>query len=141
MICPEKEGPQPWTGVHVTHRTTVAEIYNVDNVGPHGRLLKGWEMFRHAGEELDCLIRQARDAGTRILPIGAGWALSKINITDGFLVNTKLLNGCYDVSDKYFDAAYPAERRRNLVLAQAGMQVAELKTHDVVPPGVALPVR
>src|SRR5262245_12495287 len=136
MICPEKEGPQPWAGVHVTHRTTVAEIYNIDNVGPHGRLLKGWEMFRHAGEELDRLIRQARDAGTRILPIGAGWALSKINITDGFLVNTKLLNGCYDVGDKYFDAAYPAERRRNLVLAQAGMQVAELNTYLELLPRV-----
>jgi hypothetical protein len=129
MIWPEKEGPQPWAGVHVTHRTTVAEIYNVDNVGPHGRLLSGWEMFRHAGEELDELVRQARDAGARILPIGAGWALSRINITDGWLVNTKLLNGCYDVGDKYFDAAYPAKQRPNLVLAQAGMQVAELNTY------------
>ena len=75
MISPEKEGPQPWAGVHVTHRTTVAEIYNVDNVGPEGRLLSGWEMFRQAGEELDNLVRQAREAGVRILPIGSGWAL------------------------------------------------------------------
>jgi hypothetical protein len=128
MILPEKEGPQPWSGVHVTHRTTVAEIYNVDNVGPHGRLLTGWDMFRYAGEELDGLVRQARDAGARILPIGAGWALSRINITDGWLVNTKLLNGCYDVGEDYFDAAYPADKRRYLVLAQAGMQIAELNT-------------
>ncbi len=129
MIYPENEGPQPWAGVHVTHRTMVAEIYNVDNIGPHGKPLSGWEMFRHAGQDLDNLIRQACDAGKRILPIGAGWALSKINITDGWLVNTKLLNGCYDVSDRYFDAAYPAERRHNLVLAQAGMQIAELNTY------------
>jgi hypothetical protein len=130
MIHLEKAGaPQPWASVHVTHRTTVAKIYNVDNVGPHGRLLSGYEMFRHAGEALDSLVRQACDARTRILPIGAGWALSRINITDGWLVNTKLLNGCYDVSDKYFDDAYPAGRRRNLVLAQAGMQIAELNTY------------
>ena len=128
MIHPENEGSQPWAGVHVTHRTTVAEIYNIDNVGRQGRLRSGWEMFREAGEELDDLIRRARDAGKRILPIGAGWALSKINITDGWLVNTKQLNGCFDVSDKYFDAAYPAERRRNLVLAQTGVQIAELNT-------------
>jgi hypothetical protein len=86
-------------------------------------------MFRNAGEELDSLVRQARDVGTRILPIGSGWALSRINITDGWLVNTKLLNGCYDVSDKYFDAAYPVESRPNLVLAQGGMQIAELNTY------------
>lgn len=129
MIRPKKEGPQPWASVHETFPTTVAEIYNIDNVGPQGKLLTGWEMFRHAGEDLDALIGQARAAGKRILPIGAGWALSTINITDGWLVNTKLLNGCFDVSDKYFDAAYPAERRPNLVLVQAGMQIAELNTY------------
>ena len=128
MINLESGGPQEWAGVHVTHRTTVAGLYNVDNVGPHGRLLTGWAMFRWAGEELDRLIGQARDAGTRILPIGSGWALSKINITDGWLINTKLLNSAYDVADKYFDPAYPAERRPYLALAQAGMQIAELNT-------------
>lgn len=122
----ENLGPQPWAGVHVTHRTTVADIVNVDNVGPNGRLLTGFDMFRGAGESLDSLIRQARDAGKRILPIGSGWALSRINITDGWLINTKLLNGCYDVGERFFDDAYPADTRRNIVLAQAGMQIAEL---------------
>ncbi len=71
---------------------------------PRARLLAGFDMFRNAGESLDEVIRKAREAGKRILPIGSGWALSKINITDGWLVNTKLLNGCYDIGDRYFDA-------------------------------------
>ena len=99
MVHRDDRGPQSWSGVHVTHTTKVAEIFDVDNVGPDGTLLTGFDMFRYAGESLDGLIREARDAGKRILPIGAGWALSKINITDGWLVNTKLLNGCYDVGD------------------------------------------
>src|SRR4051794_8914566 len=129
MVTPEKEGAQEWSGVHVTHRTTVAEIYNVDNIGPDGALLAGFDMFRHAGESLDALIGQARDAGQRLLPIGAGWALTRINITNGWLVNTKLLNGCYDVAEQYFDGTYPATGRRNVVLAQAGMQIAELNAY------------
>ena len=134
MLHRENQGDQEWTGVHVTHRTTVSEIINVDNVGPGGVLLSGWDMFRYAGESLDLLIRQARDAGQRILPIGAGWALSKINITDGWLVNTKLLNGCYDIVDQYFHDAYPADKRRNVVLAQAGMQIAELNAYlELIP--------
>lgn len=134
MLVPEKQGPQDWTGVHVTNRTTVAEIVNVDNVGPNGALLSGWEMFRYAGESLDLLIRQARAAGKRILPIGSGWALSAINITDGWLVNTKLLNGCYDIGDKYLHEDYPAENRRNVVLAQCGMQIAELNAYlELIP--------
>jgi FAD/FMN-containing dehydrogenase len=134
MIHPEGQGQQSWSGVHVTHRTTVAEIFNVDNVGPDGTLLSGFDMFRYAGESVDTKIREARDVGQRILPIGAGWALSKINVTDGWLVNTKQLNGCYDIGQKYFDDAYPAPERRNLVIAQAGMQIAELNSYlELVP--------
>ena len=134
MLNFENEGPQEWTGVHVTHQTVVAEIINVDNVGPNGALLSGWEMFRFAGESMDLLIRKARDAGKRILPIGSGWALSAINITDGWLVNTKLLNGCYDIADKYLNDAWPAEKRGQVVLAQAGMQIAELNAYlELIP--------
>ncbi len=137
MIHCDDRGPQVWNGVHVTHRTTVAELIDVDNVGPDNTLLAGFDMFRHAGDSLDELIRKARDADKRILPIGAGWALSDINITDGWLVNTKLLNGCYDVAERWFDPAYPAADRRYVVLAQAGMQIAELNAYlELVPQDV-----
>src|SRR5688572_15426629 len=88
-------GAQPWNSIHVTHSTTVAKLVDVDNAGPKGTVLAGFDMFRNAGESLDARIRKAREANQRILPIGSGWALSEINITDGWLVNTKLLNGCY----------------------------------------------
>ena len=129
MIHWDDRGPQSWNGAHVTHRTTVAELIDVDNVGPEGTLLAGFDMFRNAGERLDEVIRKAREAGKRILAIGSGWGLSEINITDGWLVNTKLLNGCYDVADRYFEAAYPAADRPGVVLAQAGMQIAELNAY------------
>jgi len=138
MIHSDDRGPQSWNGVHVTHSTTVAELIDVDNVGPEGTLLTGFDMFRNAGEMLDEVIRKAREAGERILAIGAGWALSDINITDGWLVNTKLLNGCYDVGDRYFDAAYPAADRPCVVLAQGGMQIAELNAYlELMPQDVA----
>jgi FAD/FMN-containing dehydrogenase len=134
MVHRDDRGAQSWNGVHVTHRTTVAQIVDIDNVGPDGAPLAGFDMFRYAGESLDGLIREARDAGQRILPIGAGWALSRINITDGWLVNTKLLNGCYDIGERYFENAYPPAERRNVVLAQAGMQIAELNAYlELVP--------
>ncbi len=134
MTHPDDRGPQSWNGVHVTHKTTLAQLINVDNVGPQGTLLTGFDMFRHAGERLDEVIREAREAGKRILALGAGWALSDINITNGWLVNTKLLNGCYDLGERYFDDAYPAADRPCVVLAQAGMQIAELNTYlELIP--------
>jgi FAD/FMN-containing dehydrogenase len=134
VIHRDDPGSQSWNGVHVTHRTTVAALFDVDNVGPQRTLLGGFDMFRYAGESLDGLIREARDAGKRVLAIGAGWGLSEINITDGWLVNTKLLNGCYDIGDRYFDAAYPTADRPCVVLAQAGMQIAELNAYlELIP--------
>jgi len=134
MIHWDDRGAQPWNNVHVTYRTTVAELFDVDNVGPQGTLLTGFDMFRAAGESLNELIGKAREAGQRILAIGSGWALSNINVTDGWLVNTKLLNGCYDVADRYFEDAYPAADRPYVVLAQAGTQIAELNAYlELVP--------
>jgi FAD binding domain len=134
MIHPDDQGRQAWNGIHVTHTTTVDELVNVDNVGPDGKLLTGFDMFCQAGKSLDELIRQAREAEQRVLAIGSGWALSKINITDGRLVNTKLLNGCYDIGERYFDGSYPAGDRRCVVLAQAGMQIAELNAFLEIAP-------
>jgi FAD/FMN-containing dehydrogenase len=134
MIHRDDPDPQPWSSIHGTQHTTVAQLIDVDNVGPQSTVLTGFEMFRFAGESLDGLIREAREEGKRVLAIGSGWGLSKINITDGWLVNTKLLNGCYDIADKYFDAAYPATDRANVVLAQAGMQIAELNAYlELIP--------
>ena len=139
MIHRDDRSSQAWNGVHVTHKTTVAEIVDVDNVGPDEKtLLTGFDMFRQAGESLDEIAREARDAGQRVLALGAGWALSKINITDGRLVNTKLLNGCCDVGERYFDSGYPAADRQGVVLAQAGMQIAELNAYlEIAPHDVA----
>ncbi|HEX6666294.1 MAG TPA: FAD-binding protein [Solirubrobacterales bacterium] len=138
MIHTDDRGSQEWNGVHVTHKTTVEEIVDVDNVGPDGRLLTGFEMFRQAGESLDEAIRQSVEAKQRVLAIGSGWALSKINITDGRLINTKLLNGCYNVGEQYFEPAYPAADRRGVVVAQAGMQIAELSAFlELAPPEVS----
>ncbi|HEX6376316.1 MAG TPA: FAD-binding protein [Allosphingosinicella sp.] len=129
MIHWDDRGAKSWNGVHVTHKTRVAELIDVDNVEPGGTLVGGFDMFRNAGRYLDEVIGKARDAGARILAIGSGWALSDINITDGWLINTKLLNGCYDIADKYFEAGYPAADRPCVVLAQGGMQIAELNAY------------
>ena len=129
MIHWDDRGAQSWNGVHVTHKTRVAELIDVDNVGPDGTLAVGFDLFRNAGRYLDEVIQNARSKGARILAIGSGWALSDINITDGWLVNTKLLNGCYDIADKYFDPGYPSADRPCVVLAQGGMQIAELNAY------------
>ena len=98
MIHWDDRGPQSWNGVHVTHTTTVAGPSTSTTSAPRapcspGSTCSGTPALARRGD------RRGAQAGKRILAIGSGWALSEINITDGWLVNTKLLNGCYDVAD------------------------------------------
>src|SRR5690348_2103168 len=122
-------GPQTWKNVHATMTAHLAGLVDVDNAAPGGGIPGGWELFRQAARDLDALARQARDQGKRIRALGAGWALTDIAVTDGWLVNTKLLNGCFELGDANFEAGFPRERRPYVVLAQAGISIAELNVY------------
>ena len=48
------------------------------------------------------------------------------------------MNGCYDVGVAYFDDAYPAGDRPYVVVAQAGVQIAELNAYlELMPQDIA----
>ena len=119
-------GPRDWHNAHITYRTKVADLIDIDNVDETGNYPTGFALFRNAARTMHQLVLEAKSAGKRLRAIGAGWALSDINVTDGFLLNTKPLNSRFDVADKYFEAAVPAGVRRRIILAQCGNQIAEL---------------
>lgn len=114
--------------MHVTESARVKDLIDVDNSAPGGARLDWLGMLRQAARDLDALAGEARLAGERIRALGSAWALTDIAVTDGWLINTKLLNGCFDVPDHYFDAAYPAARRPYVVIAQCGISIGELNT-------------
>jgi FAD/FMN-containing dehydrogenase len=124
-----RQGPQTWKNVHATKKANLADLIDVDNSVATGPQPTGFALLRQAARDIDGLVQQAAQQGKKIRALGSGWALTDIAITDGWLVNTKLLNGCFDVSDRYFEASYPAEKRPYLVLAQCGISIAELNVH------------
>src|SRR4051812_38448522 len=122
-------GPQRWQNIHGTKVTELDDLIDVDNAAPDGSVPARFAVLRQAARDLDALVQEARTKGKRIRALGSSWALTDIAITDGWLVNTKLLNGCFDVSDNLFDPSYPQEKRPLLVIAQSGMSIAELNAH------------
>ena len=96
-------------------------------------------VLKLAAANLESIVRDARKAGQRVRAVGAGWALSDIAITDGWLVNTANLNGCFDVPDRFFDAQYKAEKRGFLVVCQCGQSIGEL--NEDLEWGIASPIR
>ncbi|HYH79700.1 MAG TPA: FAD-binding protein [Longimicrobium sp.] len=124
-----RNGPQTWKNIHSTFETRLEDLIDVDNSVPGGGIAAGFELFNQAARDLDSIARDARDKGKRVRALGASWALTDIAVTDGWLINTKLLNGCFDLGDNMFEASYPQDKRRLLVLAQCGMSIAELNVH------------
>ncbi|HYI40436.1 MAG TPA: FAD-binding protein [Allosphingosinicella sp.] len=119
-------GPKDWHNAHITFRTKVHDLIDIDNVDSTGKYPKGFALLRNAADTMHALVLEAKTAGKRLRAIGAGWALSDINVTDGFLLNTKALNSRFDVTDKYFEPSVPAGVRRRIIVAQCGNQIAEL---------------
>ncbi|HLL30168.1 MAG TPA: FAD-binding protein [Allosphingosinicella sp.] len=136
-------GPSDWHNAHITYRTEVDDLIDIDNVDSSGNYPTGLALFRNAAETMHQLVLEARSAGKRLRAIGAGWALSDINITDGFLLNTKPLNSRFSLGDRFFEASVPAAVRPRIILAQCGNQIAELNNVlELTPPaGVPLSLR
>lgn len=125
-----REGPQKWANVHVTAKAQLAGLIQVDNSAPAGTPQpRGLEALRQTARDLDQLIQQAKQQGKRVRALGSGWALSDLAVTDGWLVNTKMLNGCFELRDRLFDPAYPQAQRPFVILAQCGMSIAELNVY------------
>jgi hypothetical protein len=125
----QRRGPKTWENVHVTERVRVRDLIDVDNSAPAGERPDWLGLLRQAARDLDGLAANARQAGVRIRALGSGWALTDIAVTDGWLINTALLNGCFDVPGHYFEAVYPQAKRSYVVVAQCGISIGELNAH------------
>ena len=121
-------GPRTWDNIHLTEKTRLADLIDVDNSAAGAVQPSGFALLKQTAQTLDSLIQEARQ-GVRMRALGSAWALTDIAITDGWLINTKLLNGAFDLTDQYFEAMYPAPKRPLLVLAQYEISIGELNIY------------
>ena len=125
----KRHGAQTWRNVHVTQQTQLDELIDIDNSAASGEAPTGLARLAQAAGQFAALIQEARQRGRRMRGLGSGWALTDIAVTDGWLINTKLLNGCFELTDRYFEAVYPAASRPYVLLAQCGISVGELNVY------------
>lgn len=124
-----RKGPQHWKNIHTTFETDLENMMDIDNSSSDGQQITGFDLFKQAARDVDALIQEASSKGKQIRALGSAWALTDIHLTDSWMLNTKLLNGCFDISDPNFEDSFPKERRPYVVLAQCGISVAELNVH------------
>lgn len=133
-----RNGPQKWKNIHATVELHLEDLIDIDNSTENGvtRDLSG--VLNQTSSAINALINEASANKKQIKAIGSGWALSKIQVTDHYLLNTKLLNKVFEVEDSFFHPDYDTNKRKYLIIAQCGISVGELNVYLELPktPGI-----
>ena len=115
-------GQQVWCNYHQTAECNLndrIELFNGDQ--PNGRA-----HLKAAAETVLALLREAKQCGIPVRPIGAGWSPSPINVVeDGWLVETLRLNRTFKLSDRDLHEGGEVAAE-SLLLVQAGATVDEV---------------
>jgi len=128
-----RNGPRAWTNIHATIKQIVEDLIDIDNSNAQGLSLNKYEILNQASSDMNDLIREAKVKNKHIRAIGSAWALTNIQATDNWLINTKLLNECLEADDNSFHADYPGDKRALLVIAQCGISIGELNVYLELP--------
>lgn len=120
-----RRGPRKWKNIHTTFEVDLEDMIDVNNAVENGTLA-GLEFFKQTAKDIDDLIQEAKNQGKEIRALGSAWALTDIHLTDKWIINTKLLNQIFDLTDRNFHDTFPVEKRSYIILAQCGVSIAEL---------------
>jgi hypothetical protein len=128
-----KNGPQRWKNIHVTIDQPLEDLIDIDNSNLQGIKLDTFGILNQTSKDINDLIQGAKSSKKQLKAIGSGWALSKIHVTDHYLLNTKLLNKCFEIDDQFFHQDFAEDKRKYIVIAQCGISIAELNIYLELP--------
>ncbi|MEP7142017.1 MAG: hypothetical protein ABI707_04055 [Ferruginibacter sp.] len=128
-----RNGKKDWNNIHVTVKQTVEDLIDIDNSNPEGLSLSRVEILNQASGSINEMIKEAVLKKKGIRAIGSSWALSHIQVTENWLLNTKLLNECFEVDPEWFHDDYPEDKKKLLVIAQCGISIGELNVYLELP--------
>jgi hypothetical protein len=128
-----RNGAKKWKNIHVTVNLNLEDIIDIDNSNAQGHSVCDYEILNQTSSDINSLVKEAKLKDKRIRAIGSAWALSKVQVTENWLINTKLLNKCIEVEADCFHVDYPNEKTPFLVIAQCGISIAELNVYLELP--------
>lgn len=129
----KRNGNKNWKNIHATVQLALEDLIDVDNSNSGGLALSKYEILNQASGDINNLIKDARAKKKRIRAIGSAWALSHIQVTENWLLNTKLLNECFEVDNDCFHANYSEGKKPLLLIVQCGISIAELNVYLELP--------
>jgi FAD/FMN-containing dehydrogenase len=100
-----KEGPFKWKNLHETYEQQIAGLWHLANE-TGGQPI---DNYKDTTKGIQQLIADAIKSNTPLRPLGGNWSLSSITATSGIILNTKLLNSIFGMTDKYAHADYKGD--------------------------------
>lgn len=114
-----------WTNRHETVHQVIDNLFDIAN-GETDNIVDDYNATTTAIQEL---IRKAIQQNIRLRAFGGGWSFSEVTATDGWLLNTKLMNILIEISNASGISDQYQGNRNNLLFAQCGNSMQELNNY------------
>jgi hypothetical protein len=115
----------PETGRHDAYRQKLEGEYAFD---PDTGNLSPFETYNAATQELQAILRDCKEKGKSLRARGSLWSLSKVAVTDGYLIDTKALRLAFEVPKALTNPSYPGDSHL-LRFVECGNSVAALNDY------------
>jgi len=112
-----------WINRHENFKQPIDNLYDVQN-GETDDVLKD---YNNTTTALQTLFQKAIADNKKIRGLGGGWSFSRVAVTDGRMINTKMMNLTFEVDATSVSPAYPGNSDQ-LLFAQCGNSILELHT-------------
>jgi FAD binding domain len=114
-----------WTNRHDTVHLAIDNLFDIAN-GETDDIVADYNATTVA---IQGLIRRGIQQNKRLRALGGGWSFNEVAATDGWLLNTKLLNMLIEIRNAASVSDQYQGQRKNLLFAQCGNSMQELNNH------------
>jgi len=114
---------QQWTNKH--ENFTHALVQNASFKLRNPKEGKYKDRYRKSTENFQWLIKHALDNNLKLRAIGSGWSFTKVNVTEGGMIDTASLNFSFPITKKYTSPNY-VNSPEDLYFVQCGTIISEV---------------
>ncbi len=114
-------GPREWENLHTTVKHQIADLIDVANEQSLSKL----EAYNDTTAGIRGILADCVQKKLSVKAMGGNWSLSPLIANDGVIINTRLLNMSFSISEESTDANYSGQAS-DLYFVQCGTAIWEL---------------
>ena len=114
-----------WVNRHETVHQVIDNLFDIAN-GETDDIVEDYLATTRAVQDL---IKTAIQKNKRLKPLGGGWSFSEVTCTEGWLLNTKLMNLLIEIRNPASISSDFQGNRDDLLFAQCGNSMQELNNY------------